>query len=73
MTYLLAPPRLRLDALGSFVWDRLDGRRSVAEIAGEVRERFGEPAEPVEDRLGAFIRGLRREELVAFPGWDRDG
>lgn len=70
MAFLLAPGRLRLDALGSFVWDRLDGQRSVGEIAREVRERFGESAEPVESRLGAFIRGLRREELVAFPGWD---
>jgi len=72
MAFLLAPARLRLDALGSFVWDRLDGKRSVGEIAGEVRERFGESAEPVESRLGEFIRGLRREELVAFPGWDAE-
>jgi Coenzyme PQQ synthesis protein D (PqqD) len=70
MTFLLAPGRLRLDALGSFVWNSLDGQRSVAEVAREVRERFGESAEPVEVRLGEFIRGLRREELVAFPGWD---
>ena len=66
----LAPQRLRLDDLGAFAWARLDGRATVAELAGAIRERFGADAEPVEERLGQYVRMLRREGLLAYPGWD---
>jgi hypothetical protein len=66
----MAPPRIRLDEVGSFAWTRLDGRTTVGEIAAELRQRFGDQAEPVEQRLGQFVRVLRRERLVAYRGYD---
>ena len=44
--------------------------RSVAEVAVAMRERFGEEVEPAEERVGQLIRMLRRERLLAYPGWD---
>jgi hypothetical protein len=66
----LATPRLKLDAIGSFAWRRFDGRTSVGEVVQAVRKEFGEPAEPVEERLGSFVRLLRREGLVKYEGFD---
>lgn len=70
LDHWLAVPRVRLDDTGSFAWKRLDGERSVREVAGAVRERFGPDAEPVEERLGSFVRLLRRERLVRYPELD---
>ncbi len=64
--YWLGAPRLRLDVTGSFAWRRFDGETTVGEVVAEVREAFGEGAEPVEQRLGAFVRLLRRERLVGY-------
>jgi hypothetical protein len=68
--YLLSARRIRLDDIGSFVWDRLDGERKVVQVAHELREEFGPKVEPAEERVGRLIRMLRQEELVAYPGWD---
>lgn len=62
----LGTPRLRLDATGSFAWRRFDGHTSVGQVVDEVRKKFGTDAEPVEQRLGAFVRLLRRERLVSY-------
>lgn len=66
----MSVPRVKLDELGSFCWSRLDGERTVEQIAADVRAAFGEAAEPVEERLGTFVRMLRDQEFVGYPGWD---
>lgn len=68
--FALAARRIRLDDVGSFAWKQLDGDRTVAQVAEELRDRFGERVEPAEERLGHQVRVLRREGLVAYPGWD---
>ncbi|MCG6963159.1 MAG: PqqD family protein [Acidobacteria bacterium] len=70
ISYWLSVPRIRLDEVGSATWLLLDGRRTVGEIAQLVRERFGDPLEPVEERTGIFVRTLRYQGFVAYPGWD---
>jgi hypothetical protein len=66
----LAPPRLRLDPIGSQAWRALDGTHSVGLVAMGLRERFGEAAEPVEERLGKLLRLLRRDGFLALPPYD---
>jgi hypothetical protein len=68
--YLLSAKRIRLDPMSSFAWRYLDGKHTVADVAARLRSEFGESVEPAEERLGHLIRVLRREELVAYPGWD---
>ncbi len=68
--YWLAVRRIRLDERGSLAWRLLDGSRSVAEVAGALRDEFGKQVEPAEDRAGQLVRMLHREDLLAYPGWD---
>jgi hypothetical protein len=59
--------RVRLDEYGSLVWKHCDGETSVSEIAEAMRERFGDRAEPLHDRLVVFIRRLERGDLIDVP------
>jgi len=62
--------RLRLDEVGSTAWRAMDGHRTVAELAEDLRSTFGEQVEPAEERLGLLIKTLKREDLVAYSGID---
>jgi hypothetical protein len=62
--------KLNLDELGSFVYRHCDGTRTVREIAVQLREHFGEKAEPAEDRLALFIREMVQRELILFAPHD---
>lgn len=68
----LSASRIRLDEVGGFAWSHFDGRRTVAEVAELMVERFGEEVDPVEERLGRFVWVMRREGLLAYPGWDEE-
>lgn len=50
--------RIDLQGQGSFVWLCIDGEKTVFDIAEEVREKFGEEAEPLYDRLVTYMRTL---------------
>ena len=71
LDHWLGTPHLKLDRTGTFAWKRLDGRTTVRELAEALRQAHGEGAEPVEQRLGAFIRLLHREGLVSYRDLDR--
>ena len=49
---------IHLDATGSFVWPRIDGERTIAELAQLVNEKFGEAAHPLYERLAKFFQIL---------------
>lgn len=66
LRFLWTARRLRLDALGSFAWKRLDGHLTVSEITEALRREFGETAEPVDERVTLFVDLLYREELLVF-------
>jgi len=68
--HAMSASRLRLDDLGSFSWERMDGTRTVQEIAEELRAEFGDEVEPAEERLAHLVRFLRQEDLVRYVGWD---
>lgn len=60
--------RISLDDLGSFIWSRCDGKRTVRELAVLHKQRFGEKAEPLHDRLAEFLRTLERNRFIRFEG-----
>lgn len=70
LSFLTGVKNLRLDELGTAVWHRLDGRRTVAEVIAELRRDFGAGCEPAEERLQMFLTLLRRERLIGYPGAD---
>ena len=68
--FLTGVERIRLDALGSAAWRRLDGEATVGEVCAGLRAEFEAGCEPVEERLGMFLATLRRGKLIAYPGVD---
>ena len=62
------PPfsEIELDEFGSFVWKRIDGKRTVLEIGEALRENFGEKAEPLYERLSAFVKTLHQQRFVVY-------
>lgn len=58
------PICLHLDEIGTAVWHLCDGRRSVYEIGGSLKETFGDRIEPVYDRLGLFFHQMRKTGII---------
>ncbi len=57
---------IHLDENGSFVWQQIDGKKSIAEIAPAVKERFGDAANPLYERLAKFFQIL---DSYSFIEW----
>lgn len=58
--------RVRLDSLGSFVWQQCDGKATVVDIAARAAAKFGGDAEAMLHRTGAFFAKLTGERVVAM-------
>jgi hypothetical protein len=65
--WLVTPRRIRLDEIGSFAWRRLDGVTKVRTLAGVMREAFPDRRHQIEERLGAYLRVMRRLRVIDFP------
>ncbi len=65
---LLARPemRVRLDALGTFVWKQCDGTATLRQIADRVAAQFGGEREAALVGVVKFVRKLAREESLTF-------
>jgi hypothetical protein len=56
--------KVRLDSLGSAVWRLIDGTKSVRQISEEMRNVFGDAAEPVYPRLMEFLVILHKNKFI---------
>ena len=56
--------RVKLDAMGSFVWRLCDGKTTVGEIADRMVGEFGNSAAKAHDRLRTFLLTLEKSDLV---------
>ena len=65
--WLVSPRRIRLDALGSFAWRRLDGVTKVRTLAGVMREAFPDSRHQIEERLGLYLKAMRKLGVIEFP------
>jgi hypothetical protein len=50
--------KIPLDPRGSWLWEQVDGRRTVGELARGFREAFPEDAEQVEERVSQYVAAL---------------
>lgn len=69
MQKLLKKPKVsyvHLDEMGSFVWPIIDGEADIIKIGEEVKNHFGEKAEPLYERLSSYFRIL---ESYGFILW----
>lgn len=56
--------QIHFDEMGSFIWPLMDGKRTVYDIACLVKEKFGEKAEPLYNRLVMYIRTLESYDFI---------
>ena len=66
ISFMMAPPRIRLDDVGSYAWLQMNGSLEVRELARLVQVEFGDRVEPVNQRLGQLIRLLKRERFLSY-------
>ncbi|MTI60115.1 MAG: PqqD family protein [Firmicutes bacterium] len=55
---------LEFDELGSFVWENIDGQKTIGKITGILRKQDFEKYSPVEERLITFMRVLKNNGLI---------
>lgn len=60
-----------LDGYGSFLWKQIDGKRTVGELAVQMKAQFGKEAEPLYDRLVRYVQILRNNDFILFRGRDK--
>ncbi len=60
--------RVKLDDVGSFIWEQCDGKTPVKHVAQSLKEEFGEKIEPLHDRLALFLQHLERNHFIVFKG-----
>lgn len=56
--------RIKLDKMGSFVWNLCDGKTTVAEIADRMVAEFGDSATAAHERIRTFLLSLEKADLV---------
>ena len=62
---------IKLDEYGCFVWMRIDGVKTVGQLALELKEAYGEKAEPLYDRLVKYMQILHNNRFILFVGRDK--
>ena len=58
-----AVSHITLEGLGSYIFTCIDGVRDVAAIGNMVKDKYGEEAEPLYERLSVYMKKL---EEVGF-------
>lgn len=62
---------IKLDEYGGFLWMRIDGVKTVGQLALELKEAYGERAEPLYDRLVKYMQILHNNRFILFVGRDQ--
>jgi Coenzyme PQQ synthesis protein D (PqqD). len=63
--------KIDLDEFGTFIWMSIDGERTIYEIAELLKDKFGEKAEPLYDRLIKFMVILENNKFIFMKNKDR--
>ena len=61
--------KIHLDEHGSFVWQLIDGNKSIAEMGISVKDEFGDEAEPLYERLAKYFQIL---DSYSFVHWNKN-
>lgn len=57
---------IELDDFGTFIWQTMDGKKSIYEIGADVKNQFGEKAEPLYERLSKFMKILHDHHYIVY-------
>ena len=58
--------QIHLEEFGSFLWKRIDGQQTVYEIGQQMKQHFGEKAEPLYERLCQFTKILHKNKFIVY-------
>ncbi len=57
---------VHLDEMGSFLWPHMDGEKDIIQLGELVKERFGEDAEPLYERLAVYMQRLESYRFILW-------
>jgi len=57
---------VHLDKMGSFVWPKINGEKSILDISEDVKKEFGDEANPLYERLCKYFQILQSYGFVTF-------
>lgn len=57
---------VHLDDMGNFIWPIIDGEKDIEAIGKEVKEKFGEDAEPLYERLTKYFQILDSYHFIVW-------
>ncbi|MBQ8596644.1 MAG: PqqD family protein [Lachnospiraceae bacterium] len=57
---------IELDEFGTFVWQQVDGEKSIYDICILIKEQFGDKAEPLFERATLFFQMLCRNAFIVY-------
>ncbi len=56
--------KIKLDDLGSVVWENSDGQKNVKEIGEILAAKFGSDIEPIYERLSKFLIQMHKGKFI---------
>ena len=62
--------KIKLDHVGSFIWELCNGSLRVEELAKSMKDKFGDEVEPLYDRLALFLHSLEKSHFIYYKGKD---
>ncbi|MBR4867942.1 MAG: PqqD family protein [Clostridia bacterium] len=57
---------VHMDEMGTFVWPLLNGEQTITELGKQVKEHFGDKAEPLYPRLAKYIQILDSYHFIEW-------
>lgn len=57
---------IELEEYGTFIWEYIDGENTIYDIALKVKEKFGDKAEPLYDRICQYFVVMADNKLVVL-------
>lgn len=58
--------QIHLDEMGNFIWPHINGENSIMDIAALIKEKYGDKAEPLYNRVVQYFRTLVSCGFVEF-------
>ena len=61
--------RIKLDEVGTAVWEEIDGQKSAGDICERLKEKLGEKVQPyneIEQRVSKFLSRLYEQRYISF-------
>lgn len=62
---------IKLDEYGSYVWQQIDGKKSIYEIGQSLEKKYNEAGQKLYERLSAYFGILASNKYIVFADEDK--